>query len=237
MSNRVPFLWPLAAALIIASAFQWACARPAQASVPNRLAVTGQLLSGAGNPAPDGTYMVTFRLYGTAADKQAAWSEVVAKLTVAGGRFKHALGSATPLNATLLAKAKIGWLGVAVANEPEAKRVPLHSAPNALRAAVASGLACTGCLSISSLKADGDLNLGKGAIKSSTVAAGSIIAGELQAQTLLGGGAKITGASPPPAAAKPARSPPGSTATARCCARPRVGWATTVRWSRSPAGC
>ncbi len=201
--HRLSQAAPHLAAGLLTVAMLVALAAPASASVPTRLSAEGRLLTADGKAAPDGTYMVTFRLYASAAAKQAVWSEVVAKLTVSGGRFKHALGSATPLSAQLLAKTKAGWLGVAVANEPETSRVALRSAPMVQRAALAGGLACTGCLSMQALKADGDLNLGKGSVKAGVLAAGSLIAGDVQAQTLKGDGAKITGASPSPSSCPP----------------------------------
>ncbi len=169
---------------------------PAAGAVPSTFHVQGQLRNAAGGPVADGSYMVTFRLYANLADKQAAWSTVVAKLAVSEGAFNHALGSLKKFNIALLSSGKAAWLGAQVGNEPELKRGRVGAAPFASRAANAGSLSCTGCLSLAALKVDGDLNIGGNAIKAKQVAAGSVLAGTLTAQTLVGDGSKLTGVVP-----------------------------------------
>ncbi len=169
----------------------------ADASSPGTIAVQGRLHA-SGVSAPDGSYLVTFKLYKDPVGGAAAWSEVADKLNVAKGRFRHALGSAKPIAAALASGAL--WLGVQVANEPEMKRTRIHAAPFVARSATASGLNCTGCLKIGGLKVDGDLQLGKYAIKAKQVVAGGVTAQQVQAQSFAGDGSKLVGAAPAPAA-------------------------------------
>ena len=102
---------------------------PAAGAVPSTFHVQGQLRNAAGGPVADGSYMVTFRLYANLADKQAAWSTVVAKLAVSEGAFNHALGSLKKFNIALLSSGKAAWLGAQVGNEPELKRGRVGAAP------------------------------------------------------------------------------------------------------------
>ena len=169
----------------------------ADAATPTTFTVHGQLRTAAGAPVTDGAYLVTFRLYSSAAAKQAVWTSIVAKLPVADGAFGHALGSLNKLDGSLLANGKAAWLGVQVANEPEMTRTQLTAAPFASRARRAASLACTGCLPVAALKIDGDLNLGGNALKAKQVAAGSLVAGTVSAQSLAGDGSKLTGVVPP----------------------------------------
>ena len=57
----------------------------------------------------------------------------------------------------------------------------------------ANDLQCTGCVSVSELKIDGDLDLGGNALKANKVAAQSIAAGTVTAQKYLGDGSQLTG--------------------------------------------
>ena len=191
--------WPTPLLLVLAGTL---LAAPVAAAIPTQIAVQGQLLNAAGAAVPDGSYLLTFRLYPSAAAQQATWSEVVDKLQTSGGRFEHALGSATPLSAQLLGQLPTAWLGVQVANEPEGKRVALRGAPAALRAAVAESLICTGCASLAALKPDGNLNLGGHSVSAGAVASGTILASQVQAQSLSGDGSKLSGATPTPTACK-----------------------------------
>ncbi len=178
-------------------------AAPALASVPANVALDGRLVAAGGGPAADGSYAMTFRLYPNAAAKQAKWSESVAKVAVKGGSFRHLLGSVVKLDPAVLSAAQPAWLGVQVGVEPEMSRQPVRAAPFALRTEKASGVGCTGCLSIAALKPDGDLNLGGNAIKVAVVSVGAVVAGSVTAKSLAGDGAKITGVVPPAASCGP----------------------------------
>ena len=164
------------------------------AATPTTVAVHGSLRAADGGAAADGKYLATFRLYATVDAKQPLFVEVVDSLTVASGRFAHPLGSNSELAPKTLAAAP--WLGLQIANEPEAARVALNAAPFALRAQLAGGLACTACLPMAALVANGDLDLGGNAVKAKQLAVAAIIANSVNA-ALVGDGAKITGVVPP----------------------------------------
>ena len=164
----------------------------AWAAVPTTVAIEGRLMTAQGGPVADGDYAATFSLYAKQASQQALWTETVAKLAVKGGVFRHALGSVKAVDTKALAGGQ-AWLAMRIGKEPELSRNMLHSAPFALRAAVADNVACTGCVSLSALKADGDLDLGGNALKSKLISAGSVVAQTISAGGFAGDGSKITG--------------------------------------------
>ena len=193
----------------------------AHAAVPVTVGVEGVLLSANGLAAVDGDYNLTFSLYGGATDPKANWKES-AKITVTGGRFNHALGSVTPLSAAIVDSASAGWLGVQVEQDAELPRRMLHAVASALRAGVAEGLACTGCVSaaatafayagsatkggpaldlscsgcvsVDELKFDGDVDLGGYSLKGKNATfTGDLVAKTVTATALVGDGSKLTG--------------------------------------------
>ena len=151
-------------------------AAPAYAAVPGTVAVEGILQAVGGGPVADGDYSVAFTVYDAAMAGSALWTET-ATLKVAGGEFAYALGSDKPLDASVFALAGT-FFGAKIGADPELARKPFHAVPYALRAAVADNVACTGCVSVSALKFDADLNLG-----GKSVTAGAFI----------GDGSKLTG--------------------------------------------
>ncbi len=186
--------WLLTAALVAAV---MCLSTTAWSAVPTTVAIEGRLMTAQGGPVADGSYAVTFSLYPKQAAQQATWTETVAKMAVKGGVFQHALGSVKALNPKLLSSGQ-AWLALRIANEPELSRNMLHSAPFALRAAVADSVACTGCVSLSALKADGDLDLGGNALKSKLISAGSVVAQTVSSAAFSGDGSKLTGIKLPP---------------------------------------
>ena len=134
--NRLFRLLPLLCLLAL-------LAPPAYANVPPVVATEGVLSSTGGVPLANGLYALTFRLYAAQSGGVAVWQES-ASVTVSGGRFAWELGSLTPLSAAIAAQGQ--WIGVQVGNEPELPRAPWRSSPFALRAQVAEGLECTGCI-------------------------------------------------------------------------------------------
>ncbi len=176
----------------------------AGAAVPGSISIEGALLTSGGGPVSDGDYKVTFLLYKDAAGGKAVWSETVAKLAIKGGAFQHSLGSVSKLSPAVVDSGKVAWLAVQVDVEPELKRNPLNAVPFAHRAAIAeaadftyagsktkggpaSDLQCTGCVGVSELKIDGDLDLGGHTLKAKTVAAGTFMG------SFVGDGSKLTG--------------------------------------------
>jgi subtilisin-like proprotein convertase family protein len=124
-----------------------------QAAVPSTLDATGTLTSALGTPAADGNYTANFTLYGGPVGGSALWYEGGVQLTVKNGAFNYTLGAKTPLTPTLLASGAV-WLGVQIGQEPELTRRQLQTVPYALRASVAEGVDCSGCVAIGALSSE-----------------------------------------------------------------------------------
>ncbi len=119
------------------------------AALPATVGTSGALTSAGGGSAADGTYALTFGLYKEAQGGVPLWSEGPVLLVVKNGQFSHALGSSKALDSKMLSEAV--YLGVQVALEPELPRVAMLAAPSALRAGVAEGLDCSGCITAAML--------------------------------------------------------------------------------------
>lgn len=119
---------------------------PQAFAVPATVAVEGFLNSTGGGAAPDGDYAVGVGLYAAELGGQAVWSEGPLTVAAKGGQFSFALGTKKPLNPVTLADASTLWLGVTIGSDPELPRRPLHAVPFAVRAGVAAGLECSGCV-------------------------------------------------------------------------------------------
>lgn len=158
------------------------------ASVPTQIAVEGILQAVGGGPVADGSYNVVFTIYDAASAGNAVWTEN-ATLTVAGGAFAYGLGSTKALDAMLFQAAGGTWLGAKIGADPELARKPFATTPYAFRAALADNIACTGCMSVSALKFDGDLNLGGKNLTGGVITAGQFV----------GDGSKLTGVTGPAA--------------------------------------
>ncbi len=117
----------------------------AQAAVPSALTADGVLTSQGGGPVADGNYTVTFSIYKDAAGGAPVWSEGPLQVAVKNGAFSQVLGAVKPVDAGVAAAG--GWITLAVGNDPELARKPWRSVPFALRAQVAEGLECSGCVS------------------------------------------------------------------------------------------
>jgi len=110
----------------------------AAADVPETISYQGVLRDAEGNPVPDGTYSITFRLYDVEAGGTALWTETHS-LPVAGGIMNAHLGSIVSL--TTLEFLVPYWLSVQVGVEPElAPRVAFETVPYAAHAAFADRL-------------------------------------------------------------------------------------------------
>lgn len=170
---------------------------------PATVMVHGVVSSQGGGPVTDGSYAFVFSLYDAAQGGQALWTEAGVPVAIQGGRFQHALGSLKALPVAMFGTGKSLWIGVTLGAEPELPRQPLHAVPWALRAATAGsavyaqGINCTGCVPLSALKFDSDLDLGGNAIKAKQASIGSITAATVAAQSFVGDGSKLTGISSP----------------------------------------
>ncbi|MSP92426.1 MAG: DUF4215 domain-containing protein [Myxococcales bacterium] len=136
----------LARALLCASALL--AALPAAAAVPTLVPVHGALLAPGGLPVPDGLYEVKFRIHDAETGGKELWTEGLVQVGIKNGGFFTTLGQKTPLGAALAVATANGqaWLGVQVESEPELPRRVLAAVPFALRAALAEGLDCSGCI-------------------------------------------------------------------------------------------
>ncbi len=141
----------MSALVAITAAALLATSGPAHAAVPQTGQVEGVLSSAGGGPAADGTYAMTFALYTQAVGGAPVWTET-GSIAAKSGMFSWLLGSKTPLTATTL-NLPAAYLGLTVGTDPELPRQPLAAAPYAVRAAVAEGLDCSGCLKATALDA------------------------------------------------------------------------------------
>ncbi len=129
------------------------CAAPASA-LPGILGAQGTLQSQGGGPVADGDYNFTFSLYPQSTGGVALWSEGPVAITVKGSLFSWPLGSTLAIDPAQLANLKSLWLGVKIENDNEMPRKQVLSVAYALRAAVAEGVDCSGCIPAAALAAN-----------------------------------------------------------------------------------
>jgi hypothetical protein len=132
-------------ALVVAAALSVASSR-AEAFVPSVTLLEGFLSGTGGGPVSDGSYLLTFQLYGSESGGVAAWTEGPVAVQVSNGQFQHGLGSKTALDVSVLGKLGTPWLSLQIESDPALPRQPLRSVPFSLRAAVAEATDCTGCI-------------------------------------------------------------------------------------------
>ncbi|RCK74537.1 MAG: hypothetical protein IGBAC_1485 [Ignavibacteriae bacterium] len=112
--------------------------------IPRLLSYQGVLTDSLGNPKPDGSYQITFRLYESAVGGSSIWSEEKT-LEIKRGLFSTILGDQNPFDADVKFD-KQYWMSLQVASEPElSPRIPLTAVGyslNSLKADTA-GLAIT----------------------------------------------------------------------------------------------
>ncbi len=177
MSNQAK-LWMkaafLGAALLLAGSAE-------AATVPTSLLADGVLTAQGGGPVADGNYAVVFRIYKDAQGGTPVWEEGPLQVAVKNGVFSQALGVSKPLDAGVAAQGS--WITLAVGGDPEMGRKAWRSVPFALRAGVAEGLECTGCVPVSSLVFDQDVALGEKSLSAKVITA----------SFLVGDGSKLTG--------------------------------------------
>jgi hypothetical protein len=107
----------------------------AQPDIAEIMSYQGVLRDGSGNPVPDGSYDVTFRIYDIATGGTALWTENQT-LTATGGIINAHLGSVEPLNT--LGFDVPYWLGIAVEGGAElVPRTPFTTVPYAAHAGFA----------------------------------------------------------------------------------------------------
>ena len=131
----------------------------AVAVVSTQIAIAAAVRIVGNTPVADGTYQLTFRLYGAKTGGRAAWPEGPVAVSVTSGALSYALGTTKPLTSKLLAGLKSAWLSVQVGTDPA---LPRHAASTAAYALVAGQVSCSGCIS--------GAELAKGGITAATVA-------------------------------------------------------------------
>jgi hypothetical protein len=88
-----------------------------KAQIPEQLSYQGVLTDTLGNPRPDGTYTMAFRLYLAASGGSPLWTEVK-NVTVKDGIFTTYLGDTTPFPISIT-WATTYWLSIQVGGDPE----------------------------------------------------------------------------------------------------------------------
>ncbi len=105
---------------------------PAQADIAEIMSYQGVLRDASGNPVPDGSYDVSFKIYDVETGGTALWTELQA-LTATGGIINAHLGSVVSL--TTLEFDVPYWLGISVEAEAElVPRTPFTTVPYAATA-------------------------------------------------------------------------------------------------------
>lgn len=127
-------------------------ALPAAAAIPNTVLIEGVLQATGGGAAADGDYAMTFTLV-TAGQNPTTWKEGPVTIAVKNAAFVHALGSVTPLDASILDKPDAVSLQIQIGEDPALPKQPLNASLFALRAALSQGLSCSGCVTAAQLGA------------------------------------------------------------------------------------
>ncbi|MBE0567564.1 MAG: hypothetical protein IH621_16535 [Krumholzibacteria bacterium] len=127
--------------ILLATAACCCLAYGALAAGPALINYQGMLTDDAGRPL-DGTYDLTFKLWGTPGPIGVAfWTEVHPGVVVQDGLFSVILGSVTPFTPLAFSQST-RYLGITVGNDPElVPRLRLTSAPWAMNAAAADSAA------------------------------------------------------------------------------------------------
>jgi hypothetical protein len=111
------------------------------AAIPQAINYQGRLTDDLGNPVPDDTYTITFKLYAGAPPIQ-VWSSGDQDLLVIDGLFNYQLGSAVTLPNDLFATDTSVWLGITVEDDaeitPRTRLVSVPCAYHSLRADTAA---------------------------------------------------------------------------------------------------
>lgn len=110
--------------------------------VPTAITYQGKITDTAGQPMPDGSSAMRFRLFNAESGGSQLWDSGAMNVGVMGGVFSVVLGAAPtpPVTSSVLSSGSI-WLEVTVGADAPLPRTRLSSAPFALRAAVAETVA------------------------------------------------------------------------------------------------
>ncbi len=124
---------------------------PASFAAEVAVPLQGRLASASGGPVADGSYPMTFALYGAENAAKPLWQEKALAVKVSGGVFAWRLGPAAvlKLDEALFSSHAAIWLGVTVGADKELARGPLDATPRAVwarGAGWAAKLKCSGCV-------------------------------------------------------------------------------------------
>jgi hypothetical protein len=103
--------------LFLFAVLMMVCVATSLGQIPRLLSYQGILADSLGNPKPDGSYSLTFRLYDAEFGGSAFWTETKT-LQVKQGLFSTVLGDQVPFGASIQFD-KAYWLGIQVAANPE----------------------------------------------------------------------------------------------------------------------
>jgi len=132
MNHKIPRLFLMITLLIVTAGF---------GQVPKTLSYQGVLTGANGNPVPNGSYQLTFRIYTQPSGGSPLWLETQSA-NVLNGVFSVILGKVSALN---LAFDKTYWLGITVEQGSElAPRTELTAAAYSLNAAAIADSIVTG---------------------------------------------------------------------------------------------
>ena len=141
-----------------------ALALAVHAGVPQLINYQGVLTDASGNPL-QGTYNVTFSIYGVVSGGTPLWSETVSISADGGGAFGVILGSTVPLEQAVF-EGEERWLGTAIGGDAElVPRARLASLPYSFRVGTvdgAEGGTITGDLSVAGKASIGPGNTATG---------------------------------------------------------------------------
>ncbi len=91
----------------------------ATAEVPQVINYQGRLTDASGTPVTNGTYLIKFKIYGSATGNDSLWSSGFRGVTVTNGLFNYLLGDTVALPDTLFSGDTTRYLGITVGGDPE----------------------------------------------------------------------------------------------------------------------
>ncbi|TFH64335.1 MAG: hypothetical protein E4G91_06130 [Candidatus Zixiibacteriota bacterium] len=127
------------------------------AEVPQIINYQGRLTNTGGDPVPDGSYLMNFKLYGSEIDHDSLWWSGFQPVTVTNGLFTYQLGLGNPIPSDFFGPGSDLFLGVTIDNNPEmVPRTRITSSAFAFQAIysdtanvaiIAQDIACNHCIS------------------------------------------------------------------------------------------
>jgi len=145
------------------------------APVPPLMNFQGRLTTPVGNPLPDGTYTLTFRIYDAQTGGNLRWTEQIGSITSRNGTFGALLGNTTPLSETVF-NGNV-WLELQINNQtPLLPRQRINSVAFAFKAntvpdnAIGTSKVANGAVT--------SIKLAESSVTSAKIADGAIVAAD-----------------------------------------------------------